>query len=228
MPGAGNDPFSGSSIQNVLQHTISPKIVTDGSTGYVVKADLINLDNIYITGDVYRNGSSINKYVTVLPTVPDPNMPSNLVGGSVAIGESSGDTVHGSFTTSVGSGAGQDFQANGTVAIGYHAGSHTQSTYAVAVGSGAGFTEQKTGAVAIGYHAGNTNQGSSSIAIGTQAGPTNQANNSIVINATGTIIQNTTSNSCIITPVRTSTTVPSGFYQTYWNPTTGELIAIVP
>jgi len=53
---SGNDPFSGSSVQNVLQHTISPKIVTDGSGGYTVKTDLINVDNIYLSGSVISSG----------------------------------------------------------------------------------------------------------------------------------------------------------------------------
>ena len=55
---SGNDPFSGSSVQNVLQHTISPKIVTDGSGGYTVKTDLINVDNIYLSGSVISSGGS--------------------------------------------------------------------------------------------------------------------------------------------------------------------------
>ena len=56
MPSPGNDPFSGSSVQNVLQHTISPKIVTDGSGGYTVKTDLVNIDNIYLTGSIIGGG----------------------------------------------------------------------------------------------------------------------------------------------------------------------------
>jgi len=56
MSGNGNDPFSGSSTRNLLQHTLSPKIVSDGSNGYTVKVDLINVDNIYATGSVYSSG----------------------------------------------------------------------------------------------------------------------------------------------------------------------------
>lgn len=52
MTTPGNDPFSGTTTRNLLQHVISPKIVSDGSTGYAVKADLINVDNIYIGGNV--------------------------------------------------------------------------------------------------------------------------------------------------------------------------------
>lgn len=48
--GPGNDPFSGSNTRNILLHLVSPKIVNDGSGGYTVKTDLINVDNIYTTG----------------------------------------------------------------------------------------------------------------------------------------------------------------------------------
>uniref|UniRef100_A0A6C0AJA9 K1 capsule-specific polysaccharide lyase C-terminal domain-containing protein n=1 Tax=viral metagenome TaxID=1070528 RepID=A0A6C0AJA9_9ZZZZ len=59
MSGNGNDPFSGSSTRNLLQHTLSPKIVSDGSNGYTVKVDLINVDNIYATGSIYSSGGVV-------------------------------------------------------------------------------------------------------------------------------------------------------------------------
>ena len=228
MSGPGNDPFSGSSIQNVLQHTISPKIVTDGSGGYTVKADLINVDNLYVTGDVYRNGSSINRYISILPTTTTTNSPVSIEGGSVAIGEESGDTTHGAFTTSVGSGAGQTFQENGAVAIGASAGRTEQLAYAVAIGNGAGSSGQKSGAVAVGRGAGNINQGNSSRAIGSQSGVTSQAPNSIIINATGSVLNNTVSTTCVIKPIRQVSLgdIPVGSVQVYWNPATGELMAV--
>ena len=43
----GNDPFSGTTTRNILQHVLSPKIVSDGSGGYQVKTDLINVDHIF-------------------------------------------------------------------------------------------------------------------------------------------------------------------------------------
>jgi len=48
MTSVGNDPFSSTNTRNILQHVISPKIVNDGSGGYNVKTDLINIDNAYI------------------------------------------------------------------------------------------------------------------------------------------------------------------------------------
>ena len=55
--GPGNDPFSGSNTQNIILHLVSPKIVNDGSGGYTVKTDLINIDNAYVNGRV--NGAII-------------------------------------------------------------------------------------------------------------------------------------------------------------------------
>lgn len=41
------DPFANTvTVKNILQHIISPKIVSDGSGGYVTKTDLVNIDNI--------------------------------------------------------------------------------------------------------------------------------------------------------------------------------------
>jgi hypothetical protein len=57
MTTPGNDPFSGTTTRDLLQHVISPKIVSDGSTGYAVKADLINVDGIYAKG-IIRAGTS--------------------------------------------------------------------------------------------------------------------------------------------------------------------------
>jgi hypothetical protein len=201
--GPGNDPFSGSETQNILQRMISPKIVTDGATGYVVKSDLINIDNVYLTGNVYSNGSQLggSPYVSVK---------SSAQGSEIAIGD----------------GAGQTTQSNQSVAIGGNAGQTTQGVQSVAIGYSAGNTSQAQGAIAIGYAAGNLNQGICSVAVGYGAGNTNQAATSIVINATGTVVQNTTASSCVIKPIRGDTkslleTV--GFKQLYYNPTTGEL-----
>jgi hypothetical protein len=55
----GNDPFSGSNTRNLLQHVLSPKIVTDGGGGYTVKLDLINVDNVYATGNIYGSGGLV-------------------------------------------------------------------------------------------------------------------------------------------------------------------------
>lgn len=56
MTTPGNDPFSGTNTRDLLQHVISPKVVSDGSSGYAVKADLINVDGIYAKG-IIRAGT---------------------------------------------------------------------------------------------------------------------------------------------------------------------------
>jgi hypothetical protein len=44
------DPFANTTtVKNILQHIISPKIVSNGSGGYVTKTDLINVDNLLFT-----------------------------------------------------------------------------------------------------------------------------------------------------------------------------------
>ena len=44
------DPFANTTtVKNILQHVISPKIVKDGNGGYVTKTDLINVDNLLFT-----------------------------------------------------------------------------------------------------------------------------------------------------------------------------------
>jgi len=41
------DPFANTTtVKNILQHIISPKLVIDGSGGYVSKTDLVNVHNI--------------------------------------------------------------------------------------------------------------------------------------------------------------------------------------
>ena len=53
--GPGNDPFSGSNTRNIINHIISPKIVSDGSGGYTVKTDLINVDTTY-PNEIFASG----------------------------------------------------------------------------------------------------------------------------------------------------------------------------
>ena len=130
--------------------------------------------------------------------------------------------------------SGSVIQGCNSVAIGPSAGLCTQGVCAVAVGAEAGKTNQGANAVAVGWAAGFCTQGRCSIAIGTFAGCTNQANNSIIFNATGAALNQATANTLTVKPVRqvTSTnvwtnpthTLPTGFFFTAYNPTTGELI----
>jgi hypothetical protein len=42
-----SDPFANTTtVKNILQHVLSPKIVSDGSGGYTTKVDIVNVDTI--------------------------------------------------------------------------------------------------------------------------------------------------------------------------------------
>ena len=129
-------------------------------------------------------------------------------------------------TIALGLDAGSASQGPGAVAIGWEAGRNSQMSGAVAIGTQAGETSQDTGAVAIGLNAGQNSQGSQAIAIGVNAGLTSQAANSIVINASGATLNNTTTNTFVVKPVRavSGASLPEGFKPVAYNPTTGEFI----
>jgi hypothetical protein len=45
------DPYTNTTtVKNILQHIIVPKIVSDGSSGYVTKTDLTNIHNLIFVG----------------------------------------------------------------------------------------------------------------------------------------------------------------------------------
>jgi hypothetical protein len=60
------DPFANTTtVKNILQHIISPKIVSDGANGYVSKTDLVNVHNlIFEAGASNEDGSVGNPYTT--------------------------------------------------------------------------------------------------------------------------------------------------------------------
>ena len=145
---------------------------------------------------------------------------------AVAIGEAAGRTNQSTQATAVGPYAGYTTQGAGAVAVGGAAGYTGQGRDTVAIGNQAGTTAQAADAVAIGNQAGKTNQGEYGIAIGQKAGETSQAANSIVINATGAALNNIVEDVFIVKPVRgvAGATLPAGFKQVAYNPTTGEFI----
>jgi hypothetical protein len=147
--------------------------------------------------------------------------------GTVAVGSGAGQAVQGAYSIAIGTVAGTDHQGSESVAIGKQAGQAAQGVAAVALGTTAGGVGQNDYGIAVGYNAGGSNQGINAIAIGRAAGTTNQANNSIVINATGAALENTTANSVVIKPVRVVNDV-TGFYQLYYDPTTGEMVYYSP
>ncbi len=68
MATPGNDPFSGTTTRNLLQHIISPKIVSDGTGGYTVKTDLINIDKSYSDQLVIQDKDTPNSDILTLTT----------------------------------------------------------------------------------------------------------------------------------------------------------------
>jgi hypothetical protein len=52
------DPFANTTtVKNILNHIISPKIVKDGSGGYTTKTDLVNIDNLIFASRGSGTGS---------------------------------------------------------------------------------------------------------------------------------------------------------------------------
>jgi hypothetical protein len=138
---------------------------------------------------------------------------------TIALGYLAGETTQGNSAVAIGDKAGLTTQGGYAVAIGDNAGKTTQGAGTVAIGYQAGKTTQGEKAVAIGNRAGWTGQGAHAIAIGDEAGEANQAANSIVINATGSVVQNTQASSLVIKPIRGADNTN---YLKY-NTTTGEV-----
>jgi hypothetical protein len=147
---------------------------------------------------------------------------------ATAIGFSAGNTGQGIQATAVGAGAGSNGQRDYSVAIGAVSGSSNQGIQATAVGAGAGTVDQGDNAVAVGRSAGTNTQGANSVAIGAFAGQANQADNTIILNASGSFVNGVPAqtNSFYVNPIRTivNGSLPSGFFNMAYNPTTSEII----
>lgn len=205
MATGGSDPFSNTNTRNLLQHVFSPKIVGVTGGGYGVKLDVINVDNLYVSGDVYgptgsywsnggggATGPTGNTGPTGLLSVTgtqysdyvywDTTGSTWAVGSlNVHIGSSAGEYNQGLFSVAIGNAAGQTEQNENSVAIGAFAGANNQETNAVAIGNGAGENSQQDNSVAIGFLAGSDNQRNNSIAIGLFAGQYTQGTLAIAI-----------------------------------------------
>lgn len=152
---------------------------------------------------------------------------------AVAIGNLAGRLDQGQDAVAIGVNAGRTTQGEQSVAIGSWAGTATQAFASVAIGRFAGESNQGTRSVAIGNRAGEYNQGKYSLALGGGAGQSNMPDNTIVLNATGSdagggtaYLNPTVGNAFYVKPVRhvTNGSLPSGFYNMAYNPTTGEII----
>jgi hypothetical protein len=123
MAGNGNDPFSGSNSRNVLQHVLSPKIVSDGYNGYSVKLDMINVDNIYASGTIFSGGIGTIAGSTGFRIKTDPIAIGaqagqfGQTGGAIAIGTNAGNLNQGRNSIAIGTNAGLDDQIDNTIVI---------------------------------------------------------------------------------------------------------------
>ena len=151
----------------------------------------------------------------------------NQSGFAIAIGNSAGNLNQGSEGVAIGHNSGVTTQGIFAVAVGPSAGQTTQGSSAVAVGFGAGFNNQGTLGVGIGHNAGEQNQGVRAVAIGPYAGVLNQHDSSIVINATSANLNSPDIATFTVKPIRnggSSGSLPAGFVQMAYNPTTGEIV----
>lgn len=74
------DPFENTTtVKNILQHVISPKVVSDGASGYIVRTDLVHVHNlIFEKGTPTEDGTSAHPFTTQCGSA-------NLSGGSVTV-----------------------------------------------------------------------------------------------------------------------------------------------
>lgn len=133
---------------------------------------------------------------------------------SVSIGNGSGGKNDNNTKTNVGFECGKTSQSGLTVAIGNQSGNILQKASAVAIGNQAGRFNQGVGCVAIGDRAGDSGQGERAIAIGTEAGFLNQHTKTIILNATGSALNTTNTDSFYVAPIRSATNSNVLYYNT--------------
>ena len=152
--------------------------------------------------------------------------------GSVNIGIACGDIVgQGDSCVAIGNNAGHDNQATGgsSIAIGYNAANKNQGSQAVAIGARAGDTDQKDYAVAIGAATGQTAQGENSICIGRGAGGTICHDRCTMLNASGTTMSSTATDSFLVNPIRQAPNPAGGVAGTlWWDSTSNEVFVEGP
>ena len=125
-------------------------------------------------------------------------------GSALAIGYEAGNDNQGFRSIAMGLEAGKQNQRHTSIAIGYQAGMTSQSYDSLAIGLRAGYRDQSDNCIAVGFDAGYTNQGTYSVAMGFRAGYIDQHANTIILNAQGSPLNSTSTNSVYIKPVRQS------------------------
>lgn len=73
------DPFANTTtVKNILQHVISPKIVKDIGGGYVTKTDLVNVHNLLFSEKATSTGTPITPLTAQCGTVIMPQSSNDL------------------------------------------------------------------------------------------------------------------------------------------------------
>ena len=76
---SSSDPYATTStVKNIVQHVISPKIVTNGSGGYVTKTDLVNIDNAVLSGNVSSSTTTTGGVVINSPSATATDITINV------------------------------------------------------------------------------------------------------------------------------------------------------
>ena len=96
------DPFENTTtVKNILRHMISPKIVSDGANGYIVRTDLAHVHNIiFSSGTRTETGYVNNPFTTQCGTA------TTISGTSVVTVFHSRVTVNSIIMASISSGSG--------------------------------------------------------------------------------------------------------------------------
>lgn len=123
---------------------------------------------------------------------------------SIGIGNSAGRADQGDYAIAIGhySGGGDALQGDYAIAIGDEAGRVSQNNNAVAIGQDAGKEYQGLNSVALGPFAGQNGQNNYAVAIGYGAGLNGQHTRSIVLNASGSVLNTSNTNSTVIKPIQ--------------------------
>lgn len=76
-----SDPYaSTTTVKNIVQHVISPKIVNDGSGGYMLKTDLVNVDRIVADKVLSDSSTTSSMVINAMPAMePGMDVPDILI-----------------------------------------------------------------------------------------------------------------------------------------------------
>ena len=184
-------------------NAIIPAAVVSGTLTNDLTGNVTGNTTGYHTGDVL--GSVFADDSTLLVDAVNGLIPTGIIDGTISNNIDTASLRTSEDKIALGNAAGGLNQSQYGIGIGFGAGAGNQEDKAISIGHRAGQVSQGASAVAIGNFAGNTVQGQNAVALGSQAGENNQASNSVVINATGSVLENTTASSLVIKPIRSAT-----------------------